>query len=218
MALTIAAGCSNETDPSPPEPAPVSPSSSTGTGTAGTSQPNTSGQTTTAQPAGSTTASIDDLGTVTQPPFPADTREDTQAAVYDSGLVFTDLRIGRHDGFDRVVWEFAGTGEPGWLARYDDAPARQGSGDPVDLTGDATLLVLIEGVTIAEFLETPDPGITPYPGPATTAAADTEHVTEVIVGAWYEGYQDGFVGVSTKQPFRMYRLADPPRVVLEISD
>lgn len=162
----------------------------------------------------------DELGTVTPPPFPADTREDTEAAVFGDGLVFTDLRIGRQDGFDRVVWEFAGDGEPGWLARYEDNPAREGSGDPVDLPGDATLLVLIEGVTIVDNLATPDPDITPYSADATSAesAADTQHVTEVLAGGWYEGYQDGFVGVDSERPFRVYRLSDPPRVVLEVRD
>lgn len=221
--LVVAAGCTGSDGDATPSDPSVTPSdipvtaSSTPAGSAtpdGSPAPGTSAADS-ASSAG--TPGDGELGTVTPPPFPADTREDTEAAV-GAGLVFTDLRIGRQDGFDRVVWEFAGDGEPGWLARYEATPARDGSGEPVDLPGDATLLVLIEGVTIAEFLPTPDPGITPYPGNGTAAAADTQHVTEVIAGGWFEGYQDGFVGVDSERPFRVYRLADPPRVVLEVSD
>lgn len=218
--LAVVGGCTG----SDPEPSPSGITTSTAASTAAGSSPLDSSPpdssalaTSTPGSAGSPSTSSDD-GLGTPLPFPADTREDTEAAAVGSGLVFTDLRIGRQDGFDRVVWEFAGDGEPGWLARYEDAPSREGSGDPVDLPGDATLLVLIEGVTIAEFLPTPDPEITPYAGNGSESAADTQHVTEVLAGAWFEGYQDGFVGVDSERPFRVYHLADPPRVVLEVSD
>jgi hypothetical protein len=149
-------------------------------------------------------------------PFPADTAADTADPRGDQ-VLFTGFRIGRQDGFDRVVWEFAGTGRPGWTAAYTDSPSRQGSGAPVDLPGEATLEVLISNVGIPGDVEVPE-GTTPYDGPPARAAAGTEVVTEVVVGGAFEGTHDAFVGIVDEAPFRVYLLSDPTRVVLEVQD
>ena len=148
-------------------------------------------------------------------PFPADTSEDTGEA---SGGPWTvvDLRIGRQDGFDRVVFE-AGTGSggegtPGWRVRYTDDPRTQGRGDVVEVAGDATLEVVLTG-TGYPF----DTGVEPYDGPNPYAVRSTELVTEVRLGAVFEGQTLAFVGVTEEAPFRVYALADPPRVVLEVA-
>ncbi len=155
--------------------------------------------------------SSDTTGADASVAFPADTEDDVEAST--GQVLFTAIRVGRQDGFDRVVWEFSGDGQPGWRAGYTDTPSREGSGDPVTLPGEATLAVTIEGVALPVDSEVP--GI-PYEGPAVVSAGDTELVTEVLVGAWFEGYQDSFVGVSAQAPFRVYRLADPTRIVLEV--
>ena len=49
----------------------------------------------------------------------------------------TDVRIGTHQGFDRVVFEFAGVGKPGWFTHYTDTPAQPGSGFPVEYQGNS---------------------------------------------------------------------------------
>ncbi len=150
----------------------------------------------------------------TREAFPANTDIDTGTAT-GGPVLFTDLRVGRQAGFDRVVWEFAGDGLPGWRASYSDDPRREGSGDRVDLSGNATLAVTIMGVGLPDSVDVP-PGTTEYDGAGQVASADTELVTEVIAGAWFEGYQDGFVGVDSEVPFRVYRLEDPTRIVLEV--
>ena len=53
------------------------------------------------------------------------------------------MRVGRHTGYDRVVWQFTGTGRPTYQVRYVDEPTADGSGDVVDVRGDAYLEVLI---------------------------------------------------------------------------
>ncbi len=39
------------------------------------------------------------------------------------------VRVGRHSGYDRVVWEFPGAGLPTYRVRYVDTPIADGSGD-----------------------------------------------------------------------------------------
>jgi hypothetical protein len=55
-----------------------------------------------------------------------------------------DLRAGRHDGFDRLVFEFDG-GLPNYHIEYIDKPVRQcGSGEATPIVGDAWLSVAFE--------------------------------------------------------------------------
>ncbi|SEO84370.1 AMIN-like domain-containing (lipo)protein [Trujillonella endophytica] len=148
-----------------------------------------------------------------QPPFPADTRPDTQDASGDALGNVTDIRIGRHEGYDRVVLEFEGTGTPGWDVRYTDQPARQGSGEPVDLAGEAALQVTVTGVGYP-----PDTGIVEYSGPPRLSAADTEVVTEVFFDGTFEGVTAVLAGTRAEVPFRVYLLEAPARIVIEVAD
>lgn len=126
-------------------------------------------------------------------------------------LTVTEVRVARQDGYDRVVFELDGDagGTPGWRVEHVDDPRRDGSGDPVDLDGEAVLVVRISG--------------TGYPfdtgreeATAVTVPADTEVITEVELGAVFEGTYEAFVGLSSVRPFSVTRLADPARIVVDV--
>ena len=146
-------------------------------------------------------------------PSPADTEPDTGQPSGDALVSVTDVRIGRHDGFDRVVVETGGTGTPGWDVRYVDAAQSQGSGDEIDVDGDAVLQVTITGVGYPF-----DTGVEEYAGPDRLSARDAEAVTEVVYDSTFEGTAVAFAGVTEDTPFRVYLLEDPARVVLEVAD
>lgn len=143
-------------------------------------------------------------------PFVADLQDDT-APAEGGGLAVVDVRIGEHDGYDRVVFELDGDGTAGWRVGYDDAPAHQGSGDPVTLDGDATLSVVLEGMGY------PDETGLEYYDDAERFAPAYPAVLEVELGGMFEGYYDAFVGVREALPFRVFRLDDPQRVVLDVT-
>ncbi|MEX2289899.1 MAG: hypothetical protein WD794_06185 [Mycobacteriales bacterium] len=126
-------------------------------------------------------------------------------------LTVTAVRVARQPGYDRVVFELDGRqpGEPGWRVEYTEDPRRAGSGDEVDVQGEATLAVLIDG--------------TGYPfdtgqqeATSVRMPTDLEVVRDVELGAVFEGTYEAFVGVSRKAPFRVFRLADPARVVVDV--
>lgn len=143
-------------------------------------------------------------------PFPADRRPDT--AQHTGGrLSPVDLRFGVHDGYDRVVLDLAGDGLPGWHAEYVDVPRNQGRGDRADVEGEAHLELMVRGAQYPT-----EPGAEPYRGPDTLTPAASGVVVEVHKGVLYEGYQQLFVGVRSEQPFRVFRLAGPPRVVIDV--
>lgn len=140
---------------------------------------------------------------------PAD--QPSEQAASGERLTVTAVRVARHDGYDRVVLELAGDGQPGWHVAYDDAPAQPGSGEPVEVAGEATLSVLVDGVGYPF-----DTGHEEYSGPKSLTPSDTEVVRELRVGAVYEGQYDAYVGVTAQRPYRVFRLDAPARLVLDV--
>lgn len=126
-------------------------------------------------------------------------------------LLLDDLRLGRHDGFDRVVLDLSGAGEVGWRAEYVAHPALDGSGMPVDLAGPAVLVVGAEGMAY------PEPGDTRYDGGVQLVeGGELQTVTEVLRDTPFEGRLQVYVGVSDEAPFRVFRLDAPERLVIDI--
>ena len=154
-----------------------------------------------------------DEGSTDAPPFPADPEPDTADASADALVTVRDIRLGRQDGFDRVVFEVDGTGTPGWDVRYVDSPASEGSGDPVEVAGNAVLQVSLTGAGYPF-----DTGVEEYSGPDPLSGGGTQEVTEVHFDGTYEGTTVAFVGTATEAPFRAYLLENPTRVVLEVLD
>jgi hypothetical protein len=153
-----------------------------------------------------------DDGTTDAPSFPGDAEADTEEASADASVTVSDIRIGRHDGFDRVVLEIGGQGTPGWDVRYVDQASSQGSGEAVDVAGDAVLQV---SLTRAGYpYET---GVEEFSAAGPLTAAGTDEVTEVHFDATFEGTTVAFVGTRTRAPFRVYLLEAPTRVVLEVA-
>jgi hypothetical protein len=163
--------------------------------------------------AGRTTdaATAEDGATVTAA-FSANTDPDTENASADAAVTVRDIRLGRQDGFDRVVFEVGGTGTPGWDVRYVDVASSQGSGKPIDVAGADVLQVSITGAGYPY-----DTGVTEYQAGSPLTAGGTEMVTEVVFDATYEGMSMAFVGTKAPAPFRVYLMQNPTRVVLEVA-
>jgi hypothetical protein len=146
-------------------------------------------------------------------PFPADTSPDTADASAGAALTVTDVRVGRQDGFDRVVFELGGTGTPGWRVEYVDVATAQGSGQPVDVAGDAVLQVTLTGAGYPF-----DTGVEEFPTRTPVRAAGTRSVAEVVFGGTFEGTSEAFVGTAARTPFRVFALSNPTRVVVDVTD
>jgi hypothetical protein len=151
-------------------------------------------------------------GDATASPFPADTDADVAEPDAAQELTVTAVRAARHDGFDRVVFELSGSGTPGWTVEYVDAASAQGSGDPVDVPGQAVLQVTLQGTsypyeTAAEEIPR---GAVPVPG--------TQDVAGVVYDGTFEGTSVAWIGTAERAPFRVYSLTGPSRVVVEVAD
>jgi hypothetical protein len=165
----------------------------------------------TAPPAPATEDETADDGSTEAPTFPGDVSADTAEASADALVTVRDIRTGRHEGFDRVVLEVGGTGTPGWDVRYVDQASAQGSGEPVEVAGDAVLQITLTGAGYPY-----DTRVEEYArGPVSGSG------TEVVTGAFFDGTFEGttvaFVGTTGRLPFRVYALDGPTRVVLEVA-
>ncbi|TYP87870.1 AMIN-like domain-containing (lipo)protein [Blastococcus xanthinilyticus] len=145
-------------------------------------------------------------------PFDANTEPDTQEPSADARLTVSDIRITGEDGFDRVVLDLGGEGTPGWDVRYVDSASAPGSGQAVDVAGNAVLQLELTGAGYPY-----DTGVEEYSGPVPLTSADTSTVTEVVFQATYEGTTTAFVGAQERAPFRVYAEENPARVVIEVA-
>lgn len=128
-------------------------------------------------------------------------------------VAVTGVRFGHHEGFDRVVFDLAGPGRAGWQVRYVDSPVRtQGRGDVVPLAGDAQLQVLLRGIAMPA-----DSGGVHRDGPQRPVLGATGVVEDLYVGSLYEGVFATYVGARSPEPFRVFALDDPQRVVVDVA-
>lgn len=131
----------------------------------------------------------------------------------NSLLTVTGLRIGAHPGVDRVVYELGGTGAPGWTVQYVDHAVQDGSGDVLDIPGDALLEVRITG-TGYPF----DTGVAPYGGPNPLPGGAGTGLTQARITTVFEGTTQSFVGLDgERRPFTVSRLDNPTRLVVDIA-
>jgi hypothetical protein len=207
LLVTGCGGTTGTTDAAATSDAPSSAdvSASADVSSSGTPEPADTGASTSGSASG-TTAPAAATGA------PADTSADVADAVDPDGLVVTAVRAARQEGHDRVVFELAGSGTPGWRVEYVDDPASQGSGDAVDVPGAAALQVTLQGVSNpyeTQAQEVPR-GDLPVSG--------TEHVAGVVYDATFEGTALAWIGTDARAPFRVYSLTGPSRVVVEVVD
>ena len=156
-------------------------------------------------------------GSPTQTPDDSDLEEpslesaEAQAGA-DSQLLATSVRIGMHEGYDRVVFDLEGDGAPGYSASYVQSAVESGSGAVLDVDGDAVLQVVVSGTRYPAEDEEYEGG------PGLYALDAAEVVEEVRLAGTYEGLTQAFIGVDdVDTPFRVFTLSDPARVVVDVA-
>lgn len=155
---------------------------------------------------------LPDAGPDDDAPFVANTDPDTNAGTSGALLTPLDLRFGRHDGYDRLVLDLDGSGEPAWRMEYVDEPRGQGSGEIVDLDGGAYLVLDVQNI----MLPGEEEGQPEYLGPAAILPPSGGVIREVQWGGIFEGTLQIFVGVTEEVPFRVFLLENPDRIVIDI--
>ncbi|AII04998.1 AMIN-like domain-containing (lipo)protein [Rhodococcus opacus] len=146
-------------------------------------------------------------------PIPTDASPKSSAASESAKLTVTDVRVGEHEGFDRVVYELGGKGTPGWRVAYVDEAVQDGSGKTIPVSGNGILQVQIDG-SAYPF----DSDVEGYSGPNPVPGVPGGTVTEVNGALVFEGVTQSFIGVTQPdRPFTVSALSDPTRVVVDVA-
>lgn len=136
-------------------------------------------------------------------------------------MLLTDVRLGSHGCFDRVVFEFRPRpGQPdgpvGYTVEYRPGPITEDPSDkPVQMKGTTFLVVRLDATGFD--LSKPDAPAT-YTGPPAVEAADTTRIRQVRRAGDFEGVATWVIGLDSKRPFRVTTEPTPTRLVVDVGD
>jgi hypothetical protein len=124
-------------------------------------------------------------------------------------VVLRKVRAAGQEGFDRVVFEFEGNDVPGYRVAYVDAAIQCGSGEPVELAGEALLEVQL----------TPAQAHTEAGKPTVRdreRRLNLPALKELESTCDFEADVTWVLGLGSHKAFRVLALTDPARLVLDI--
>ncbi len=133
-----------------------------------------------------------------------------------SEAALDNVRTGRHDCFDRVVFDFSGSAN-GYEVEYVPEVRSDGEGRLLSVAGRAILRVRL-GANVFDQL-----GHLHYDRVSGDHVADVggyRTLRDVVYGGCFEGRTTFGVGVRARLPFRVFSLAGPgssSRIVLDIA-
>jgi len=161
------------------------------------------------QPASSEPSATSSEPTESLPPF-ACTPSVSVASTIDRAQI-TDVRVGTHDAYDRVVFEFA-AGIPdvvveGVLPPFYADP----SGLELPVAGTAFLRVTMHGASKAS----PE-GVATYSG-STNFEPGFDRLVQLIEGGDFEAVSTWYLGLDGAGCYRVLTLTGPSRVVIDVA-
>ncbi len=125
------------------------------------------------------------------------------------------IAVGRHEGYDRVVFQFRND-LPGYRVEYVQPPLKEdGSGKPVDVQGAAVVVVRMEPASGFD-LNTGE-GVMIYKGPKRIdgSGAGTSVVQELVRTGDFEAVLSWAIGLSDKVDFRVRTATSPNRLIVD---
>ncbi|WP_432824500.1 AMIN-like domain-containing (lipo)protein [Dactylosporangium sp. CA-092794] len=136
-------------------------------------------------------------------PAPTGTAPVTGEASGAGRPVLTGIRTGRHDAYDRTVFDFTG-GTPGYRVEYGPL-VEQGRGDTVPVAGQATLVVVFTG------LDNPALDLSRVYDPALPT------LRQIRSGGYFEGHANFGLGLNDRVGFRVLVLHGPDRIAVDVA-
>lgn len=127
-------------------------------------------------------------------------------------LQVTRVEAAAHEGFDRVVFEFTGTGQPGWFVDSTPEPRQQGSGHLIDHPGSHAINVMLTGTPYPFELGIPEEN---WPQ-AGSVAGTAGQVQGVSFHGIFEATSQYVISLNQEAAFSVTRLEEPTRVVIDI--
>lgn len=136
-------------------------------------------------------------------------------ATDDEVALLTGVRAARHEGFDRVVFEFRNV-LPGYDVRYVTGPIREdGSGRAVSVAGSHVVRIRMENALDADLTQEDAP--LTYTGPRRFEPG-TPVVVELARVGGFEAVLTWAAGLQDRVDFRVSTLSAPARLVVDFGN
>lgn len=117
-----------------------------------------------------------------------------------------DVRVGTHAGYDRIVFQFVGSGRPQLIVTVAHPPfVGDASGLPISVAGRAFLTLKLYDAS----------GYPTYTGPGSFSPGYPT-LTALVNNGDYEGYVSWVAGLSDPTCYKISTLANPTRIVVDI--
>jgi hypothetical protein len=123
--------------------------------------------------------------------------------------VLREVRSAGQEGYDRVVFEFEGSAVPGYRIEYQDQPVQCGSGDRVEVAGEAWLQVQL--LPAQAHTEAGEPTVQ-----QRERHLDLPVLKELESTCDFEADVTWVLGVAARRPYRVQELAGPARLVVDV--
>lgn len=121
-----------------------------------------------------------------------------------------EVRTASHAEYERIVFVFGPEGLPGYKVEYIDRPVRQcGSGEVVDLPGDAWLSIRLEPAQA--HTEAGAPTVA-----ERSRTLDYQNIKALKLICDFEGQVEWVAGVASPTRYRTLELKAPPRLVVDV--
>ncbi|MDH6292809.1 hypothetical protein M2275_007748 [Rhodococcus opacus] len=125
----------------------------------------------------------------------------------------TDVRVEKHDKFDRVIYAFGGHGIATWKIEYVAEAVQYGTSDIINLPARSILQADFSGTE-----DTPDDTVVAYQPTSPLIESGADVVSTVYFTPSSSGITQSFIGVRVdRTPFTVTTLSDPPRLVIDIA-
>jgi len=144
-------------------------------------------------------------------PFSCDLPVHVNATVPRANI--TDVRAGTHDGYDRVVFEFADGIPEAFLERVTPPFTHDASGEPITVEGTSFLRLILRGGT-----KQTDDDTSSYEG-STDFDAGLPTLVHLIEGGDFEGQSTWYLGLTSEACVRVMALVGEggsPRLAIDV--
>lgn len=183
----------------------------TGLAGCGTTQAVSPGAAKSPAPASSTPAPRTTAPSPSPTDKPTVTPGGTSRACSQPGSYLTSVRVGEHDGYDRVVFQFSG-GLPAVTANRVPAVYADPRGTPVPLAGQSYLHVVFHGASaVCQQRQQPT-----WTGPSVLTPYYPQLLVVSAAGD-FEGYLSFGIGLAAQGSYHVFTLTGPDRVVIDVS-
>ena len=136
------------------------------------------------------------------------------------GDILADARIGAQDGYDRLVLEFVASGSvpESYEIKY---VFNNSGGENITVSDNLHLESQVQGnaalqIILAGSHEDVANNVVIYEGPDTLSSSLMGNITEAKFAGSHAGLILWGIGVEEANGFRVFELADPPRVVIDV--